>query len=143
MALRRPRNWNPVKVKIRAIDREASKFDPVFKTPLNKKVRGTEYVYNVQVNLGKKTQDKKARVDTGDRTETDGHLVFRTVDLAPNTALPKPEKGWQIVALYVDHEQEMEVDYLIEEVRHESPLRGGPLLIYTPFRENVENTRSA
>ncbi len=143
MVLRRPRNFNPIKVKIRAIDIAETKFDPDFKVPINRKVRKTEFVYNAQINLGRKEQDSKVRELTGDRTETNGHLVMRTFDLAPNTKLPKPQKGWKIVAIYVDTDQEQKVDYLIEEVRHESPLRGRPLLIYLPFIENVEKARSA
>lgn len=142
MALRRPRHWNPVKVTIRAIDVDATRYDPVFKVPGNRKVRGTEYTYDAQVNLGMKAQDKKERVATGDHTDTTGHLVLRTYDLAPNSALPKPQKGWLIVGLYVDTPSEMAVDYLIEEVRHESPKAGEPLLIYVPFIENLEKART-
>jgi hypothetical protein len=104
--------------------------DPVFRSPTVKKVRPTSYVYSAQVNLGSKDQDKKARTETGDRPRTRGHLVFRTRDLAPNTTLPKPKKGWQVKTLFVGTDQEQAVDWLIEEVRIESPLRGRPLLVY-------------
>jgi len=142
VVLRRPRNWNPVSVTLRAIDDDATKWDPVFKVPLNRKARAPEYTYQAQVNFKMKEQDEKNRMDTGDRTTTRGHLVMRTYDLAPNSSLPKPEKGWQVTGLYVGTDQEMVVDYLVEQVRHESPLRGRPLLIYIEFIENVENARS-
>lgn len=142
MVTKLPRNWNPVAVKIRAIDRNASHYDPVFKVPLNRKVRQPEYVYQAQVNLGSKRQEHKGREDTGDRPDTTGHIVLRTCDLTPHSTLPKPEKGWMIVALYADTDQEIAVEYLIEEVRYESPLRGRPLLIYCPFMDNIEKART-
>lgn len=141
MVTKLPRNWNPVSVKIRAIDRDPTNYDPVFKVPINRKVRQTEYVYRAQINLGSKAQERKGREDTGDRPDTTGHLILRTCDLAPHSPLPKPEKGWMIVAIYADTDQEQSVEYLIEEVRHESPLRGRPLLIYCPFMDNIEKAR--
>jgi len=117
--------------------------DPVFKVPVNKKAREQVFTYRAQVNFGRKRQDRKERTDAGDRTDTTGWLVMRTKDLAPNTTLEKPRKGDQIRKLYVGTEQEQEVDYLIEEVRHESPLRGRPLLLYVAFDENRERTRSS
>jgi hypothetical protein len=128
-------------VKIRALDQVQSKVDPVFRTSLNRKVRAATYEYNAQINLGKKAQDRKERVDTGDRTSTRGWLVLRTHDLAAASSPPKPEKGWKIVAIYVGTDQEQEVDYLIEEVRHESPYRGRPLLVYLDFEQNREKAR--
>lgn len=142
MALRRPRSFNAIKVKIKPLDRSATKFDDVFKVPRNRKVRGKAITYPAQINFMRKEQDRKAREDTGDRTVTNGHLVMRTFDLAPNTSLLKPEKGWLITCLYVGTPQEQAVKYLIEEIRHESPLRGAPLLIYLPFIEFIENARA-
>ena len=142
MVLRRPRNWNPVSVTLRAIDNDATNWDPVFKVPINRKARRPEYSYPAQVNFKMKDQDEKNRRDTGDRTTTSGHLVMRTLDLAPHTDLPKPQKGWQVAMLYGGTDQEMAVDYLVEEVRHESPLRGRPLLIYIEFTEDVEKART-
>lgn len=139
--VKRPRFWNPVAVVVRELDRDVSNIDPVFKTPINRKTRIQEHVYNAQVNLGRKAQDRKGRVETGDRPETRGWLVMRTLDLVPNSDLPKPQKGWKIVKLYAGTDQELHVDYLIEEVRHESPLRGRPLLLYVEFELNRERGR--
>ena len=134
--LRRPINWNPCLVKIADLTRTGPTIDPVFRVAVNAKERNVVRTYSAQVNLGAKTQDAKRRTASGDRPATNAHLVLRTLDLAPNTALPKPEKGWKIVALYVGTDQEMVVDYLIEEVRHESPLRSRPLLIYVEFNKD-------
>lgn len=138
MALRRPFHWNPVTVQIAALD-DVQVFDPVFKTPINQKKRTTVRLYQAQVNFGRNQQDRRVRFEAGDRPDTTAHLVMRTCDLAPNVAaLPKPKKGWKITGLYMGTHQEQVVDYLIEQIRHESPLRGAPLLIYVEFRENVE-----
>ena len=139
--LRRPVNWNPVTVKIAELVRTGPTIDPVFRAPVNTKIRKVVHTYKAQVNLGNKQQDKKFRTASGDRPTTEGHIVLRTVDLAPNTPLVKPQKGWQIIALYADTDQELEVDYLIEEVRYESPLRGRPLLIYATFQLNRDRSR--
>lgn len=140
--VRRPINWNPVRVKIANITRVGPTIDPVFNVPVNTKERLITYTYDAQVNLMMKSQDRKFRTASGDRPDTRGHLVFRTIDLAPITALPKPEKGWKIVALYAGEVDELEVDYLIEEIRHESPLRGRPLLIYASFQMDRNRSRS-
>lgn len=137
MALR-PIRWNPVQVEVADLVTSGPTIDPVFKSPLVKKVRPTTYVYSAQVNFKVKDQDRKARTDAGDRPRTKGHLVLRTGDLAPNTSLPKPMKGWQITTLFVGTDQEQAVDYLIEEVRHESNLRGRPLLVYCEFELNKD-----
>lgn len=139
--LNRPRFFNGNCVLIKELSEDLSKVDPVFRVPMNRKVRSTEHLYNAQVNFGKKAQDEKMRTELGDRTRTRGWLVLRTIDLAPNTSLPKPKKGWKITKLYANTDQEQEVDYLIEEVRHESPLGGRPLLIYVEFEENRERAR--
>lgn len=137
-----PRNWNHVGVKLRAIDNDPTHYDPVFKVPLGRKVRATEYIYRAQINLGSKAQERKSREDTGDRPDTRGHILLRTCDLEPNSLLPKPKKGWMVVTLYVGTDQEQAVEYLIEEVRHESPKGGRPLLIYCPFMDNIEKGRT-
>ncbi len=139
--LRRPRNFNAVTVKIAELVRTGPTIDPVFKTAVNVKIRKIVRTYRAQVNLGNKEQDRKVRTTSGDRPATEGHLVLRTIDLAPNTSLPKPEKGWQIIELFADTDQAQTVDYLIEEVRHESQLRGRPLLIYCPFEHNRDRSR--
>lgn len=143
MVRRRPIRWNPVRVEVRALSEDASKIDDVFRVPRNRKVRPTTYIYNAQVNLGKKAQDRKEPQFLGDRTETSGWILLRTCDLAPNSALPKPVKGWKITKLFVGTDQEQEVDYLIKEARHESQLNGRPLLLYCPFENNIEKARGA
>ena len=140
MVLGRPFNWNPVGVRIVDLTRSGPTVDPVFKTPVNIKARPQAYDYKAQVNLGRKAQDRKFRTASGDRPQTNAHLVFRTKDLAPYTALPIPQKGWKITALYAGELDEIVVDYLIEEIRYESPLRGRPLLIYVEFSENKDRS---
>ena len=141
MARKRPVRWNPVRVEIKAINEQASKVDEVFGVPRNRKVRSTTRIYDAQVNLGKKAQDRKDRQSLGDRTETRGWIVLRTADITDE--LPQPQKGWKITKLFVGHPSEQKVDYLIEEVRFESPLRGGPLLIYCEFERDREKAREA
>lgn len=143
MARKRPVRWNPVTVEVKALSEQESKVDPVFRTARNRKVRTTAYIYNAQVNLGKKAQDRKDRQHLGDRTETRGWILLRTCDLAPNSDLPKPQTGWKITKLFVGTDQEQKVDYLIEEVRHESQLRGRPLLLYCEFERDREKARKA
>lgn len=143
MVLKRPINWNPCKVVIAALDETRSKVDPVFRSARAQKRRPVQRTYAAQVNFGRKDQDKKTRRETGDRSMTFGWLVVRTCDLAPNVpTLPKPKKGDQLVVLYKDTDQEQAVDYLIEHVRHESPLRGRPLLLYIEFAHNREKAPS-
>ena len=96
---------------------------------------------NVESPPVRKDQDHKMRTTSGDRPQTNGWLVFRTFDLAPNSALPKPQNGWQIVELFSGTDQAQTVDYLIEEVRHESQLRGRPLLLYAEFQHNRDRSR--
>jgi hypothetical protein len=135
--LNRPYHWNPVGVRIADLTRTGVTIDPIFNTPINQKIRPVTYDYQAQINFGSKRQDRKWRTEEGDRPVTMAHLVMRTLDLSPNTTLPKPQKGWKIVAIYAGTDQEQAVEYVVEELRHESPLRGRPLLIYLPFRENV------
>jgi hypothetical protein len=142
MVLKRPVNWNGNTVTIENVVRTGVSVDPVFKTPVNKKLRTTVHTYNAQINLGTKEQDRKMRTLSGDRPNTTGHIVLRTCDLAPHTALPRPEKGWKITALYAGTPLEETVDWLIEEVRLESPLRGQPLLVYCEFEHNRDRSRS-
>jgi hypothetical protein len=110
--------------------------DEHFRTPRSQKRREVSYLYSAQINFGRKEQEAKLRTDAGDRAETDAHIVLRTCDLAPYTSLPRPETGWKITVIYEGENEEQAVDYLIEEVRVESPLRGRPLLVYCRFEHN-------
>jgi hypothetical protein len=133
---KRPRFWNGNAVRISSLVRTGPSVDEHFKGPRSQKRREVSYLYNAQINFGRKDQDSKFRTDAGDRAETSAHVVLRTCDLAPHTALPRPEKGWKVTAIYVGESEEQATDYLIEEVRVESPLRGRPLLVYCVFAEN-------
>lgn len=136
MVLKRPRFWNGNAVRVSSLVREGPSVDPHFRTPRSQKRREVTYLYDAQINFGRKEQDAKLRMNSGDRAQTSAHIVLRTCDLAPHTALPKPEKGWKITVIYEGQDFEQKVDYLIEEVRVESPLRGRPLLVYCMFEEN-------
>jgi len=130
---KRPRFWNGNAVRISTLVRTGPSIDPHFKTPRSQKRREVEHLYSAQINFGRKDQDAKFRTDSGDRPDTTAHIVLRTCDLAPYTTLPRPEKGWKIKMLYEGQPEAQAVDYLIEQVRVESPLRGRPLLIYCEF----------
>lgn len=138
--LRRPFFPNLICVEIAELSIVQSKVNPVWGSATPQKRRRNKRLYRCQINLGSKRQDRKFRTEKGDRTFTRGHLVFRTMDLAPNTALPKPKKGDQITRIYVDTDQVQDVDWLVEEVRYESPLKGRPLLMYVEFERNREKT---
>lgn len=136
MVAQRPYNWNGCAVRIESLERSGPTVDPVFRTPISHKSRPVSYVYNAQINQGRKDANHKTRTDSGNRPETNAHIVLRTCDLAPYTELPRPETGWKITGLYVGEAEEIEVDYLIEQVRYESPWRGRPLLVYVEYQHN-------
>ena len=141
MALDRPRNWNPSSVRIESLTRTGPTIDPVFRVPLQQKSHPDSYDYPAQINLKRKDQDRKNRTDAGDRALTRGYIILRTKDLAPRTELPIPQKGWKVTALYAGTELEVAVDWKLEEVRYESPLRGLPLLIYCEFEMDRDRSR--
>lgn len=135
-----PAKWNPVAVEVTHVDVAATPTDPVFKNPVNRKARPTTTTYQAQVNSGNKTFERRFRTLMGDRPATKAreHIVIRTCDLAPNTPLPRPSKGDRITKLYKGTPNEEVVDFLIEEVRPESPLNGIPLLVYCEFERDRE-----
>lgn len=135
-----PAKWNPVAVTVTHVDVAATPIDPVFKNPVNRKARPTSTNYQAQVNFGLKIDEKRFRTLMGDRpiTKARSRIVLRSCDLAPNTVLEIPKKGDKITALYVGTPAELAVDYLIEEVRPESPLNGVPLLWYVEFERDRE-----
>ena len=153
-----PRRWNPVGVEIAPINANlctpappSLSNDPrnVWRSPVNRKQYGsapdgssTKIIYEAQVNFGDSQfrQDRRVRTEPGEREDTFGWLVMRLADLQPkNPSGPvKPEKGWKITRLYVGAPHEIAVDYKIEEVRYESPLRRGPLLLYVEFERDRE-----
>jgi len=143
MVLKRPRFWNGTAVRVSTLVRTGPSVDDHFRTPRSQKRREVSHLYNAQINFGRKEQDAKFRTDSGDRAQTAAHIVLRTCDLAPYTALPKPEKGWKITVIYEGENEEQAVDYLIEEVRVESPLRGRPLLVYCQFEEDRDRGQGA
>ena len=125
-------------MKIKRLDLPDTQVDAVFKVPLNRMTRGTDVVYPAQVNMGGKIKDRRFRTLMGDRPETKAWLVMRYADMAPNTSLAMPQKGDVITSLYVGTPAEQVVDYLVEEVRPESPLNGAPLLFYVEFNRDRE-----
>lgn len=135
-----PYQWNPVQVTVTHVDVSATPLDPVFKNPVNRKARPSSTTYAAQINFGLKVDERRFRTLMGDRpmTKARARIVLRTCDLVPNTLLPRPKKGDKITTLYVGTANEEAVDYLIEEVRPESPLNGIPLLIYCEFERDRE-----
>ncbi len=135
-----PAVWNPVGVTINRVSVVATPTDPVFKDPVNRKARPDVFQYQAQINFGLKMDERRWRTLMGDRpmTKLRSRIVLRSCDLAPNSMLPIPQKGDQIVALYVGTPAQITVDYLIEEVRPESPLQGIPLLWYCEFERDRE-----
>jgi hypothetical protein len=121
---------------IRELEIDDTCIDDDFDVPVNRKKRETEHLYSAQIKFLEGRKERRLRTAQGDRPDTRAHLVLRTKDLAPKTTLVIPKKGWKIVTLYVGHPSEETVDYLIEEVRPQSPLRGGPSLIYLGFEKN-------
>lgn len=133
-----PARWNLVTVTIARLDLPDTAVDPVFKVPTNRKARPQEIDYPAQVNFGLKRKEQRERTLMGDRPNTRARIVLRFVDLAPTTTLPRPRKGDKIVTLYKGTPAEETVDYLIEEVRPESPLGGAPLLLFVEFERDRE-----
>lgn len=132
-----PSRMNTVEIVLRKLGSDRTHWDPDFEEPLTKKNRTEEVVLHGQVNLGRSGSafDRRRPSLTGDRAESDGHLVFRKADIeAAGVTL---RKGDRVVRVAGE-----EVDFLLTEVRPESPLGGEFLLVYAEFEENREERGS-
>jgi hypothetical protein len=132
-----PARMNTVEIVVRKLSKERTHWDPDFEEPVTKKDRSEEVVLRGQVNLGKAGAafERRSPSLTGDRSESDGHLVFRKADL--DAAAVRLAKGDRVVRIAGEP-----VDFLLTEVRPESPLRGGFLLVYAEFAHNREERAS-
>jgi len=128
-----PERMNTVEIVVRKLSKDRTHWDADFEEPVTKKDRTEEVTLAGQVNLGRAGAafERRSRSLTGDRAESDGHLVFRKADL--DAAGVTLEKGDRVIRVAGEA-----VDFLLTEVRPESPLRGGFLLVYAEFEHNRE-----
>jgi len=132
-----PERMNTVEIVVRKLSKDRTHWDRDFEEPVTKKDRSAEVTLHGQVNLGRAGAAFARRSPslTGDRVESDGHLVFRKADLdAAGVTLAKGDRVVRIAS--------EDVDFLLTEVRPESPLRGGFLLVYAELDHNREERAS-
>jgi hypothetical protein len=128
-----PERMNTVEIVVRKLAKNRTHWDSDFEEPITKKDRSVEIFLRGQVNLGRAGSafERRSPSLTGDRAESDGHLVFRKADLdAAGVTLAKGDRVIRIAG--------EAVDFLLTEVRPESPLGGGFLLVYAEFEHNRE-----
>jgi hypothetical protein len=130
-----PARMNLVEIGLRPLARDATAWDEDFREPLTAKATAAEVTLRGQVNLGSKQFHGRDRTATGDREPSAGHLVFRKADL--DAAGVRPGKGDRVVRIAGEA-----VDFVITEVRPESPLRGEFRLVYAEFTHDVEERES-
>jgi hypothetical protein len=132
-----PARLNTVEIVVRKLSKDRTHWDPDFEEPIGTKDRSEEVVLQGQVNLGKPGSafERRSPSLTGDRAESDGHLVFRKADLdAAGVTLAKGDRVVRVAG--------EAVDFLLAEVRPESPLGGAFLLVYAEFTHNREERAS-
>lgn len=125
-----PLRMNLVEIKIAQLRMSHTTIDSVYKEVVGKESRKTVILEG---------QDKRFRQSQlraklgGDETVTAGHLVFKK-DYLDNMDVHL-RKGDRILEIAGEP-----VNYDIEEVRYESPLRGKNLLVYVEYREPKERS---
>lgn len=130
-----PFRLNLVEIVLRPLAKADTAWDPDFREPLGAKATGKEVTLLGQVNLGSKQLRERDRTATGDREPSEGHLVFRRMDVEAAGIAVK--KGDRVVRVAGEP-----VDFVITEVRPESPLAGKFLLVYAEFTHDVEARES-
>ena len=120
-----PYRMNPVEIKIRQFNHQETNWDEDFREPWSDESYDGVITVRGQVNLGGKTEREVSRTNTGDAEPSYAWLVFRKRDLdeaSPPVVLKKADKVIEIAG--------EAVDFVIRELRTESPLRGRFLLLY-------------
>ena len=131
-----PLRYNPIRVVIRKILRSDTYVDPDFGNPVGGEA-GIMYSDPIelegQVNFGKKVFQKFLNTQAGDSNNSAGHIVFLKRKL--DELGVKIDKGDKIVEIGPSGSAQI-VDFVIDEVRPESPWRGDFLLFYAQFKDN-------
>ncbi len=109
--------------------------DDDFREPISRKIRGSTILVKGQVNFGSKSFEERSITRTGDMEPTDGHLVFRKIDLdGLGVTIRKGDRVTKIAGL--------PTTLIVREVRPESPLNGAFLLLYVVLEHDREARES-
>ncbi len=130
-----PARMNLVEIVLRPLAKDATAWDEDFREPIGAKATAADVTLQGQVNFGSKQFHGRDRTATGDREPSAGHVVFRKTDL--DAAGGRLAKGDRVVRIAGEA-----VDFVITEVRPESPMRGEFLLVYAEFTHDVEERES-
>ena len=122
---------NEVEIEIQQLDTADTYTDPVFREPVSKKSYADTILLIGQVNFWNKQFYERQITRSGDNEPSYGHLLFRDQDLADaGVTLQKGDRIRKIAG--------KDVDFIVKEVRFESPLDGEFLLTYVLFGQNIE-----
>jgi len=127
VALNRPVRYNPVTVKFVRIEPTNTQWDEDYKEAIGgNPAYGSEIEFQCQVNFGQKEYFRRQRTERGEARPSYGWLTFKMKYWEDNSVNLK--KGDRITGV-----AGQAADFEIMEVRPESPLRGGFLLMYVEF----------
>ncbi len=132
-----PYKWNPVTIKVRQLQISSAYQDPDFSEPASPITFGDEILMEAQVNMMSRNFEGLLRSLTGDKENSNGHLVFRNPIADTSGNLVGLQKGDKITEM-----AGVATDLFITEARPESPLNGTFLLWYVRFTQNQETRTS-
>jgi hypothetical protein len=132
---------NEVSIVISPLDGDKTVLDPDYREPVGPKRFASDITLLGQVNYGSKKFKRKTASSTGDKQETLGHLVFSVAYLKKEGIVEEVGGTLACSVRTGDHIASIAgvaCDHEIVEVRPESPLRGGFLLLYMDFTHPQE-----
>ena len=130
-----PNRMNLVEIVVKKLSKTKTHWDDDFEEPVGKKDRTVEVTVMGQPNLAARRFERRDPSRTGDREPSNARITFRKSDLESKGV--EIAKGDRVVKI-----GSLETDFLVAEVRPESPLDEEFLLVVAELEENKEERKS-